>query len=353
MSIDTSDKGLDYYSLNINCFESDEFLLLEEALGELSVLKFLKLRAVIYREGYFFKWDENSSRLFCKKRQYNIEEMNQVIKKCCIIGLLSLEMYEWYGILTALDIQESYVFVASKRKYPKIIQEYLLIPKEAWKDYKITTKFAIINIKKEVLLISQLPAIIRPKKKIYVIEQSNLFSADDIPSQEQPDRKSIIADSIIEYTSQKKINGNHIIANNSVPLVTGEFIPEDTDLYSIEDAVLFCSGKYEDKSEEFKENISVNYYMAYRIMIDWINNEFVNLKISKYQVTFKQFKELFIKTKFGEDELYKALEKLSCTGITNVALMKSRIAQYLKYIQSPDTQSTINNNNPNHVKRLN
>jgi hypothetical protein len=332
MAVDTSDKGLNYYPVFVNDFESDKFQLLEEYMGELAVLKFIRLRSVIYSEGYFLRWDEDSCRLFCKRRSYNIETMNEVIKKCCIIGLVSLEMFEWYGILTSQEIQENYMFVANKRKSPKLIYEYLLLPKDIWEKHKVLS-FTIINIKEETLDKAKLLPINRPKKKVYTINNNNLFSEIETSDRQQEFDEAIVNHPLLNNNSQKS------------PTTTTPW----------EEIVILAATPYCDLSVKISDNISEAYFKSYSRIIERIDNNYSSLHKHNNPITWKEWKFFLKGCPYIEDQVHGGLEKMAASNVAENGTMMAALVRYIKwYIQEnePKLNGVKITSNPNNVPLL-
>jgi hypothetical protein len=93
-----------------------------------------ELRALIYGDGYYIEWDEDSRLLFASENNSTIEFVDEVIEYCLKIKLLDDDLFRQYGILTSAGIQRRYLEAVWKRVEVVMYEEFLLteIKKPDW-----------------------------------------------------------------------------------------------------------------------------------------------------------------------------------------------------------------------------
>lgn len=123
-------KGLDYFPLDV-IFE-DEIELLEAEFGLVGFAILIKLWQKIYSNGYYIEWKSDSSLLFSKKINTDINTVESVINTCLRRNLFDKEIYDKYQILTSSGIQKRFLTAASqsKRKTISVISELILVNSE-------------------------------------------------------------------------------------------------------------------------------------------------------------------------------------------------------------------------------
>lgn len=343
MAADTSNKGLLYYTMDVGELESDAVLLLEEAIGECAILRYLRLKDNIHAEGYFVKWDENCSRLFCRRKGYKLEEINELITKCCIFGLFSQEMYEWYGILTSLPIQLNYITVAYRRGRPRLIYDYILLPKEKWENDKMK-KFLYFNHKDEKLDYAKLQPIARPKRKTNTIDTGNLFTPKEDLDSIRPARN--FEREIIEYTDS--------FNKNNIPE------PESNDYsfkpYTFSDAMKEAKIPYEDKLPGYKELFTEIQHECYLAFLQDIYNLYPQIMVSENQISPVELFSIMDDLKPKSPQIQQALFQICKLGhVKSNSNMAFVIRSYIQYAIDDDNKKNgkFINKNPNNVPRLN
>lgn len=127
-------KGLQYTFFTLDFFQDRKIRRLQRRNGPEAPLVYLALLSVIYREGYYIRYDEDLALDLADMTRLEESYVSQVIEGCYEIGLLSRDMYEKYGILTSHGIQENYRKVCDKAKRKSSVDQYSLISAEEDKD---------------------------------------------------------------------------------------------------------------------------------------------------------------------------------------------------------------------------
>lgn len=152
--------GLDYFPLDVDVFEDDKLFDVQTEYGTLGEAVFLRLLCLVYKNGYYFKFDSIEklaalvirsigSRWVDNKRQ--IVEIISFIVKC---GLFSEKLFE-RNILTSKGVQTRFKLAAERRKSGIIEFNLLENPDASFNDtpaekFSLDDKTALYNTNKSV-----------------------------------------------------------------------------------------------------------------------------------------------------------------------------------------------------------
>ncbi len=123
-------KGIQYFPIDVNFFESEKMLVIICDHGYEAVAVTLKLFAQIYKSGFFIKWNNKVSKLLSAAIHSNFtsNRLNQLVLSLVEEGVFDKELFDKYQILTSKEIQICYLSAISKRKWSNIEhEEYLLV----------------------------------------------------------------------------------------------------------------------------------------------------------------------------------------------------------------------------------
>ena len=119
-------QGLDYFPLDVVCNGKIELIEAEFGLTGFAVV--VKLFQRIYGErGYYCEWTDEVALLFGKKNGLGGNAVSEIVGASIKRGIFDKTMFEKYGILTSVGIQERYFEAVSRRKQVCVKEEYLLI----------------------------------------------------------------------------------------------------------------------------------------------------------------------------------------------------------------------------------
>lgn len=119
-------QGLDYFPLDVVCNGKIELIEAEFGLTGFAVV--VKLFQRIYGErGYYCEWTDEVALLFGKKNGLGGNAVSEIVGASIKRGIFDKAMFEKYGILTSVGIQERYFEAVSRRKLVCVKEEYLLI----------------------------------------------------------------------------------------------------------------------------------------------------------------------------------------------------------------------------------
>lgn len=123
-------KGIDYFPLDVDVFENDKLFDVQSEFGPLGEVVYFRLLCLIYRKGYYFKFDsfEKLASIVVRSIGFRwaddrnvIVEIIKYLIKCRLFDSTLAEK----NILTSRGIQERYKLATEKRKSG--ISEYSLL----------------------------------------------------------------------------------------------------------------------------------------------------------------------------------------------------------------------------------
>ena len=127
-------QGLDYFSLDVDFFQSAKVKRIIRGCGCKAVSVLICLLANIYRkDGYFLKWDGDMGYLIAEEIGADIRAnspelmVTDVLSKALSVGFFHNPIFEEYGVLTSEGIQERFFTAIERRKKIEIIQEFFLL----------------------------------------------------------------------------------------------------------------------------------------------------------------------------------------------------------------------------------
>lgn len=124
-------QGMDYFPVDVNLMESTAIKVLTARFGAEGFYLYMFLMCRIHLGGYYIEVSEDF--ISCAAVDTRIKEKTvaDMIELMCTKGLFDAGLYEKYGILTSLEIQETYLDVKCKRgRGVEVFKEYWLLNKE-------------------------------------------------------------------------------------------------------------------------------------------------------------------------------------------------------------------------------
>jgi phosphotransferase system IIB component len=118
-------QGLDYFALDVNMGDEAELIEAEHGMAGFAVL--IKMFQKIYREGYFYEWNEKNQLLFSSRTCIDKNKIINIIDDCIKWEIFDGNLYDKYKILTSKRIQEQYVAAVYKRVNVEMVKDYILI----------------------------------------------------------------------------------------------------------------------------------------------------------------------------------------------------------------------------------
>ena len=122
--------GLDYFPMDVDFFDDIKVRKLIKHKGSVSVLVYSYLLSLIYKDGYFLKWDEDLQFIIYEKIGQDESYIKDVINYLIDIEMFSKYMFEKENILTSKGIQKRYKKICDTLKRRNSIDVYNLINTE-------------------------------------------------------------------------------------------------------------------------------------------------------------------------------------------------------------------------------
>jgi Lin1244/Lin1753-like, N-terminal len=139
--------GLDYFSIDVDIYSDEklQFIIAKFPVGGEAVL--LRLLSRIYRQGYYYQWDEDQCWLLSMAMggMATPTFIQDVVKEASHRKFFHPEMLEDYNILTSRRIQKHYLLSAWRRKRVDVINEFILIDIHDDKYSKVNVNIIDLN----------------------------------------------------------------------------------------------------------------------------------------------------------------------------------------------------------------
>lgn len=119
--------GLKYTTLDLNFFQDRKVRRLQRKCDASAPIVYIALLCMIFREGYYVKWDEDFAFDLADTVHMDEDYVNGVLLACFDIGLLSEEMFKQHRVLTSAGIQKQYEVICEQSKRRKRVKEYSLL----------------------------------------------------------------------------------------------------------------------------------------------------------------------------------------------------------------------------------
>ena len=118
---------VDYFPLDIDMDADDKIYMIEAEHGLEGFAILIKLLMEIYRNGYYYDWNERTQLIFSGKRKIDLEKVLAVVESAVRCEFFSEKMYKKYGILTSHGIQSRYVLAKKRHKKIVLFRQYFLL----------------------------------------------------------------------------------------------------------------------------------------------------------------------------------------------------------------------------------
>lgn len=147
-------KGLDYFPLDVGIFEDEKLFDVQEKYGPLGEVIYLRLLCLIYKNGYYYKFDSIDKlaaiviRSIGNRWTRNKQAVKEVILYLAECNLFSSELMQ-RNVITARSIQQRYL-KALERNQPEI-NEYSLIGE------KTETDTGFVTVPENLISVAETP----------------------------------------------------------------------------------------------------------------------------------------------------------------------------------------------------
>lgn len=131
-------KGIEYFPFDVDFFEDEKIQFVSARFGPKGEVCAIRLLAQIYRNGYFKKWDDDTSYLFSKAagKEFTDRLANDIVNELVKRGFFDKSLFDSFGILTSRGIQRRYLDACVRRKSVEVDERYLLIDTADYKNLK-------------------------------------------------------------------------------------------------------------------------------------------------------------------------------------------------------------------------
>lgn len=124
--------GLDYFSLDVDILTDIKIKkLIRRKGGGRALSVYIALLCQIYKKGYFFEYDEDTSFLLSVDLDETEDYVSSIIQYCIEIGLFDKDTYEKHSILTSRAIQERFMYVCKTTQRRVNVEKYSLLAENA------------------------------------------------------------------------------------------------------------------------------------------------------------------------------------------------------------------------------
>ena len=123
----TVKQGLEYFPFDIDFFQDLRIRKLIKYQGGKAVTVYALLLCLIYKSGYYIKWDDELPFIISEQTGYDEAYIQEVINCCLSIGLFSKELFKSEGVMTSRGIQKRYMNINRVCKRMATVSEYNLI----------------------------------------------------------------------------------------------------------------------------------------------------------------------------------------------------------------------------------
>lgn len=124
-------QGIDYFPYDVDLDKDDKLGMIIGEFGFKGEFLFIKLCAFIYKnEGYYTEWNEDAQLRFLSRYNYcgfSMSFINEVVPRFIKWGLFEKIVFDTFGVLTSVRIQETWLDACRKRKERKIDNNFWLL----------------------------------------------------------------------------------------------------------------------------------------------------------------------------------------------------------------------------------
>lgn len=120
-------KGLEFFPFDVDYFSDIKVRKLIKYQGGKAVTVYLCLLCMIYKEGYYMKWDKELPFIISENTGFDEAYIQEVIECCMRLGLVSERLFKSSQVVTSRGIQERYQRICARERRLATIAEHSLI----------------------------------------------------------------------------------------------------------------------------------------------------------------------------------------------------------------------------------
>lgn len=286
-------QGVEFIPVDIDIFDDNKIYLLQRRYPCKGFYYLMVIWAEIFRNSYYLSWDPTTKEKFCSRIQIDQEDFQEVLDYILELELMNPQLYEDYKILTSYGIQIRWMKAVKRRTSVTMNRLYVLVKQEEIDQVKVK-RLIIEDANGEVEK--------RPVRRSKVKAEP-----EDMPPVDDPQP---------EFTV-----GAHTI----------EFVKD------------FIKIPYDDRNSEFKQEWPEAYYKSYQWFSSLIINDYPTLHRSTYQVSLKEYRELYKEYKWDKPDMIATLDTLTGSGnIQPDTVLKNKLKAFLKPIMAAKSRAKSN-----------
>lgn len=118
---------LDYFPLDVDIFDDEKVSAISGEFGYKGEIILIKLLCEIYKNGYYYEWDEKKKMILLSKLPGMTESLiDNVIDRLIKWNFFDKKIFDSYHVITSRNIQQVYFSATSRRKMVHKDLPYLL-----------------------------------------------------------------------------------------------------------------------------------------------------------------------------------------------------------------------------------
>jgi dnaD domain protein len=130
-------QGVEFFPFDIGFFQDIKVRKLIRYQGGKAITVYIILLCIIYRDGYYVRWDEELPFIISELSGYEEMYVREVIKCCRTVGLLNKRLFDEEHVLTSKGIQQRYINMRRACRRNANINEFRCLSDGVEKTYQI------------------------------------------------------------------------------------------------------------------------------------------------------------------------------------------------------------------------
>ena len=168
-------KGLEYLPLDLDWYQDRKIMKLRRRCGLEAPGVYVILLCMIYRDGYYVKWDDDFAFDVAEVVHGEEEKIREILQVSLEVGLFNKKLFDEHHVLTSAGIQRRYNSVCEKAKRKNRVCEFDLLGETGNKSENIPIPSEITPINSEEMPITSEVMQQRKEKKRKGINKENIL----------------------------------------------------------------------------------------------------------------------------------------------------------------------------------
>jgi hypothetical protein len=134
--------GIDYFPFDIDFFQDEKIQFVSARFGTRGEAITIRLLCKLYRNGYYYTWDEDTALLFAKSVGDGCSDscVNDVVYELVKRGFFDKGIFDTFSILTSRGIQKRYLEAGKRRKNLDVEESLLLVDVSDYQNVSIVNE---------------------------------------------------------------------------------------------------------------------------------------------------------------------------------------------------------------------